>query len=83
MIDLFIVPSVFTFVGFSSDSSIAVQRATLTNFLEDEKSELQLQSAPSLSRPTVSRAEDTILNVNFRGFQVHTVKLTVAAHQDV
>ena len=74
---------VFTFVGFSSDSRIVVKRAVLTNFLEDEKSELQLNSVPPLNRPAGSADEDTILSVNFRGFQVHTVKLTVAAHQDV
>lgn len=58
-----------------------MSKVTLTNLLEDEKEELQLQAAPALDGR--SDATDTVVDLDFRGFQVHTVKLTVESSTSV
>lgn len=62
-------------------SRLGVSKATLTNLLEDEKETLQLQARPAADGR--AGASDTIIDLNFRGFQFLTVKLTVEASTDV
>ncbi|KAF8309652.1 glycoside hydrolase family 38 protein [Clavulina sp. PMI_390] len=61
-------------------SKLRVTKATLTNLLEDEKEGLQLQACPAADGRVGE--SDTIIEINFRGFQFQTVKLTVEAAHD-
>jgi hypothetical protein len=45
------------------------------NLLEDEKASLEVQSVPSADGGLDEK--DTVLDVNFRAFQVVSIKLTV------
>lgn len=74
------IDPILTHTGVRSSSRLGVSSATLVNLLEDEKESLQLRYVPALAG---SNEKDIILDLPFRGFQIHTVKLTVEVKSDV
>ncbi|KAF7428479.1 Glycoside hydrolase, 38 vacuolar alpha mannosidase [Pleurotus ostreatus] len=57
-------------------SHIPVAKAYLTNFLEDEQSGLHLHSTDHASQ------SDTFVKLDFRGFEIKTVKLVIDTSED-
>ncbi|KAH7908394.1 glycoside hydrolase family 38 protein [Hygrophoropsis aurantiaca] len=59
---------------------IHVTKAYTTNLLEDHKAELQLRAAESGDD---AQAASAVLNLDFRGFEVKTVKLVIGTERPV